>query len=110
MGTNQLISDNEETNIEDLTIPVDHYIIDFHSIYLFQKLTYIRAHKGAEMGSYQPQTIQEIVSDINESFGYDIEKHVALQRIIDSHFVSAKRYFTWLFWIYMIGFVFCFIA
>jgi len=40
----------------------------------------------------------------------DIEKHIALQRIIDSHFVSAKRYFTCLFWIYMIGFCFFFIA
>lgn len=57
LGTNQLISDNEQTAVEDLTIPVEHYMIDWHSIYLFQKLTYIRAHKGKEMASYQAPTI-----------------------------------------------------
>jgi len=35
MGTNQLIDDNDATDKELLTIPVEHYIIDFHSLYLF---------------------------------------------------------------------------
>ena len=45
MGTYQLMCDNEETDKDLLTIPVEHYIIDLHSLYLFQKLTYIRTKK-----------------------------------------------------------------
>lgn len=29
------MSDNEATDKDLLTIPVEHYIIDFHSLYLF---------------------------------------------------------------------------
>jgi len=82
MGTYQLMSDNEETDKDLLTIPVEHYIIDFHSLYLFQKLSFIRS--GKPMTAYKPFTIQEIVSKITSKFGYDIDKHIALQRIIDA--------------------------
>jgi len=82
MGTHQLMADNAETDKDLLTIPVEHYIIDFHSLYLFQKLTYIRSKKP--LSGYRPSTIQEIVSSINNKFGYDIDNHIALQRIIDA--------------------------
>ena len=108
MGTNQLISDNEETDKDTLTIPVQHYVIDFHSLYLFQKLTYIRS--GKDITKYKILTIQEIMFKINEKFGYDVNKHICMQRIIDAQFVSAQSYFTKLFLIYMIGFACCFIA
>lgn len=36
------------------------------------------------MKHYRSSTIQEIISKINGKFGYDIEKHIALQRIIDA--------------------------
>ena len=50
MGTYQLITDNGETDIDNLTIPVEHYIIDFHSLYLFRKLRHIRT--GKPMADY----------------------------------------------------------
>jgi hypothetical protein len=108
MGTYQLIMDNAETDKDLLTIPVEHYIIDFHSLYLFQKLTYIRSQKP--ITNYKPWTIQQIISKINGRFGYDIEKHIAMQRIIDAQYVSAQSYFFRLFVMYMVGFACCFIA
>ena len=87
LGTYRLISDNEQTDNDLLTIPVEHYIIDFHSLYLFQKLQFIRS--GSSLSSYSSFTIQEIISEINSAFGYDISKHIALQRIIDAQFESA---------------------
>lgn len=47
---------------------------------------------------------------INDKFGYDIEKHIVLQRIIDTQFVSGQSYFKKLFYLYMIGFAGCFIV
>ena len=108
MGTYQLMSDNSETSLDDLTIPVEHYIIDFHALYLFRKLTHIRT--GKPMTAWKRPTIQEIISNINRKFGYDIENHVALQRIIDTMFSYTQVYFSCLFAIYMICFAFCFIA
>lgn len=108
MGTWQLMMDNEETDKDLLTIPVEHYLIDFHALYLFKKLTYIRT--GKDIKKYEPLTIQDIIQQINSKYGYDIEKHIALQRIIDSQFVSAQSYFTNLFYLYIIGFAGCFIA
>jgi hypothetical protein len=55
MGTHQLMSDNSETSLDDLTIPVEHYIIDFHALYLFRKLTHIRT--GKPMTAWKRPTI-----------------------------------------------------
>ena len=55
MGTYQLMADNSETSLDDLTIPVEHYIIDFHALYLFRKLTHIRT--GKPMTAWKRPTI-----------------------------------------------------
>jgi hypothetical protein len=62
------------------------------------------------MAKYDPYTIQEIIGMINNRYGYDMEKHLALQSIIDSQFVSSRMYFKVLFVIYACGFIAPFIA
>jgi len=76
MGTYQLIEDNGDTDKDLLTIPVEHYVVDFHALYLFQKLTWIRSKKPIE--KYKIFTIQEIMSKINSKFGYDVKNHICL--------------------------------
>ena len=82
-------------------------MIDFHSLFLFQKLDWIRRDEC--ITKYDPYTVQEVISMINNRYGYDMQKHVALQRLIDAQFVVSRMYFKVLFTIYLLGFVFPFI-
>lgn len=64
---------------------------------------------GKAMSKYKPYSLQEVISMINDRFGYDMEKHVALQRVIDAQFVSSAIYFKVLFTLYILGHVLPFI-
>jgi len=63
-----------------------------------------------KISKYVPYTQQEIISMINSRYGKDMEKQLALQRIIDAQFVSSWRYFCFLFTLYLFGFIIPFIV
>lgn len=80
---------------------VDFYLFDFRPTILTSKL---RKSEFAQK-DFTDFDLAQMMVNINNEFGEDIEFHKSLRNIIDAQFIKTKTYFNLSFSIFAIGFI-----
>ena len=74
------------------TIPVQHALVDFHTINMLQKIRQFR--KGKPLKETPVYTLSEHMLMISEKFSQDIQEHPILMKISDSLFDRTRFYYN----------------
>lgn len=75
-----------------MTIPVDHFSVDFRTVIIYNKLQQIRA--GEEiMEGFNDFDLSDLILRINEKYNHDIEKFSSVMSIIDSQWAKTWWFF-----------------
>lgn len=94
---NDVLRNQKDVDQHHKTIPVQHALVDYHTMNMFFKIRQFRAKKP--IANTRVYTLSEHLLMISEKFSQDIKEHPVLMKISDCLFDRTRFYYNTLLFI-----------